>query len=286
MKQFHNINFLRYFYSASKQRSISKAAKENFVTQSAISQGIDKLEKELGRQLISNRKNQFELTSDGELLLDKCERIFSYFSEIEDLYNEKAAVFRGRFHFATSHSFAISLLPSHYKKLLKAHPDVEPIVRLGHAGIVRDWVSKGEIEFGIIVAKPDDFPLFQTETILEGFHGIYKPKNGAQGTLDSLDRLIISPDAREDNQLLSHLKKNGYPIPPLIEILSWEVIAQMVEQGLGMGMLPDYVAERHQFQSVAIPLPKVSYHLIAIWSKTRGLSRNARMFINFIKNQN
>ena len=80
MKQLPNIHFLKYFYSAGKHLSMSKAAAENFVTQSAISQGIHKLELELGIQLISSRKNKLELTSDGELLLDKCENIFSLFS--------------------------------------------------------------------------------------------------------------------------------------------------------------------------------------------------------------
>src|SRR5262245_8187784 len=143
MKYLSNITFLRYFYSAGKHRSMTKAAKSNFVTQSAISQGIDKLEKSVGKKLLSARKNRFELTAEGELLLAKCESIFSLFEELEDLFNESEGVYRGKFSFATSHSFAISLLPLHYKQLFDLHPAIEPILRLGHSGIVRDWVTNG-----------------------------------------------------------------------------------------------------------------------------------------------
>ncbi|WP_232086084.1 LysR family transcriptional regulator [Candidatus Protochlamydia amoebophila] len=59
-----------------RQKSISKAAKENFVSQSAISQAIHKLEITLGKQLITHEKKRFQLKIDGLLLLDKCKQIF------------------------------------------------------------------------------------------------------------------------------------------------------------------------------------------------------------------
>lgn len=75
MKFSPNLAFLRYFFSACQSKSISKAAKENFVSQSAISQGINKLEVALGKQLITHEQNRFQLTSDGLLLLEKCKEI-------------------------------------------------------------------------------------------------------------------------------------------------------------------------------------------------------------------
>ncbi|WP_226996159.1 LysR family transcriptional regulator [Candidatus Protochlamydia sp. W-9] len=61
-----------------RQKSISKTAKENFVSQSAISQAIHKLEITLGKHLISHEKNRFQLTIVGLLLLDNCKQIFYY----------------------------------------------------------------------------------------------------------------------------------------------------------------------------------------------------------------
>lgn len=258
---------------------MTKAAEDNFVTQSAISQGIHKLEIELGKPLLSSSKNRFELTSEGELLLEKCENIFSEFSDIEDLFNERADTYRGRLTFATSHSFALSQLPSYYKKLLQQHPAVEPILRLGHSGIVREWVLKGEVEFGIVLAKEEDLPMFHTQPILQGQHRLYKAKKSTKAVLD---RLIISEDRREDNLLLNYLKKEGKKIPPLIEVLSWEVIASMIEEGLGMGMLPDYVAQRYHLIPVSMPKLSITYSIIAISSQKKKLSRNAKMFINLM----
>lgn len=258
---------------------MSKAAEENFVSQSAISQGIDKLETEMGKQLITHSKNRFQLTAEGELLLNKCEEIFSIFSDIEDLFNEKEGVYKGRLIFAVSHSFALSVLPMHYKKLLQLYPDVEPVLRLGHTGIIKESVRKGEVDFGVVVAN-EDLPEFNTEIICHGEYLLYQSKKKVSPILD---RLIISEDRREDHLLLNYLKKSAKKIPPIMEVLSWEVIAGMVEQGLGIGFLPDYVAKRYDLTPLPTKLPKICYRILAIYPKKRALIRNARMFIDLMR---
>lgn len=274
-----NLTFLRYFYSACKHSSITKAAQENFVTQSAISQGIKRLEIELGRKLLSNRKNAFELTNDGVLLFRKSESIFDIFVDVEDLFNEKSKVYRGKLTFASSHSFALTLLPAYYQLLFQQYPEIEPVLRLGHAGVIREWIANGEIEFGIIVAREKDFLSFHSEMILQGRYGLYTAKAKKKPRLDTL---LISTDRYEDAFLLEYLKKRGKKFPKTIEILSWEVIAGMVEQGLGVGILPDYVALRYNLEPLSITIPVVKYDIIAISSKNKGLTRNARKFIELI----
>lgn len=59
-----NLNNLRYFYDAAEAEGISEAARRNFVTQSAVSQGIQKLEMALGISLITHQRNCFKLTAE------------------------------------------------------------------------------------------------------------------------------------------------------------------------------------------------------------------------------
>jgi DNA-binding transcriptional LysR family regulator len=281
MKYLPNINFLRYFYSAGKHTSMSKAAEENFVTQSAISQGIHKLERELGKQLITDRKNLFQLTSEGKLLLEQCEEIFSLFAGIEDLFNEREGIYKGKLVLATSYSFGISLLPIYYRKLFQLHPAVQPILRLGHSGLIREFVHQGEVDFGIVLVN-DDLPGFDSQEIFNGEHRLYQANDRSKPVID---RLIISEDKREDNLLLDHFRKNSDEQPPIIEVLSWEAIAGMVKQGLGIGFLPDYVAKAHGLTPFPYKLPKIPYRLLAIYSKNKKLTRNSKMFINLMREE-
>ena len=62
---------LRYFQSVVRLNSFSAAAEENFISQSAISQQIQALERELGFRLLERRNRGFTLTPAGEYFFQK-----------------------------------------------------------------------------------------------------------------------------------------------------------------------------------------------------------------------
>lgn len=278
MKHLPNITFLRYFYSACQYKSVSKAAQENFVSQSAISQAISKLEVAFGKQLITHEKNRFQLTPEGQLLLDKCKQIFSVFSEIDDVFNEADGIYKGKLSFACTHSFALSLLPPKLGELAKLWPEIQPIVRFGHTGTIVELVKKGDVDFGIVLDN-DDFSQFQLEEIYQGEHKLYKSK-GLSRKLNK--RFILSEERREISLLKELLDKHGIEIESSMEVFSWEVIANFTEQGLGVGFLPDYVAKKRNLLTYKCSLPPMPYRIVAIYSKHKSLSRNARAFIDLL----
>ncbi len=270
-----NITFLRYFFSAAQAKSISKAAKENFVSQSAISQAISKLEVSLGKQLITHEKNRFQLTADGMLLLEKCKLIFSVFAEIEDDFNEVTGVFKGKLSFACTHSFALSLLPPYLRKLSELWEEVEPVLRFGHTGTIVEMVKKGDVDFGIVLDN-EDFSSFDSKEIYKGQYRLYKQK-GYSG-----NKWILSEERKEVGLLKKYLQKKKIKIESQMEISSWEVIASLTEQGLGIGFLPDYIVGKRALVHHKCSIPPISYRILAIFPKNKPLSRNAKMFISLM----
>ena len=59
------LNRIRYFQSVVQNNSFTQAAEECHISQSAISQQIKSLERELGVQLLARRNRSFELTEAG-----------------------------------------------------------------------------------------------------------------------------------------------------------------------------------------------------------------------------
>jgi LysR family transcriptional regulator, transcriptional activator of the cysJI operon len=279
MKFVPNLTFLRYFSSAGQSKSISKAAKENFVSQSAISQAISKLEMALGKQLITHEQNRFQLTTDGLLLLEKCKEIFVIFSEIEDCFNETDGVFKGKLSFACTHSFALSLLPPHLAKLSKMYSSIEPILRFGHTGTIVELVKKGDVDFGIVLDN-EDFTAFHSIEIFRGEYRLYKAKKLPE---QAVTKFILSEERKEVSLLKQHLLDNSIEMSTCMEVSSWEVIASLTEQGLGIGFLPDYIIGKRAVILYECPIPTIPYRILAIFSKNRVLSRNAKMFIDLIR---
>lgn len=68
---------MQYFVSIIDNNSFSIAAEENYISQSAISQQIQALEKELGYNLLIRKNRKFELTVAGEYFYKESKRILS-----------------------------------------------------------------------------------------------------------------------------------------------------------------------------------------------------------------
>lgn len=278
MKFSPNITFLRYFFSAGQSKSISKAAKENFVSQSAISQAIAKLEIALEKQLITHEKNRFQLTTDGLILLEKCKQIFTLFSEIEDAFNETTGEYKGKLSFACTHSFALSLLPPHLGKLSKMYCGIELVLKFGHTGTIVDWIKKGDVDFGIVLDN-EDLSAFHTREISTGEHRLYRAKKLPE---QAVNKFILSEERKEVSLLRQYLHDNGINMSTCMEVSSWEVIASLTEQGLGIGFLPDYIVGKREIIPYDCSIPTIPYRILAISSKNRGLPRNAKMFIDLM----
>lgn len=62
---------LKYVQSVVRLNSFSEAAEENFISQSAISQQVQALERELDFQLLKRKNRSFTLTPAGEFFYQK-----------------------------------------------------------------------------------------------------------------------------------------------------------------------------------------------------------------------
>ena len=86
------LNQLRYFCTASRCHSITKAAEELYVTQPTISMAIRDLEIEFGISLFSRKGNQLSLTQEGESFYKKATYILQYCNELQADYSSMSRI--------------------------------------------------------------------------------------------------------------------------------------------------------------------------------------------------
>ena len=71
-----NLNLLRSFYIISEERSLTRAATRLNMTQPSVSQALQRLEEQLGCQLVFRDSRRFELTLPGQRIYEECVEIF------------------------------------------------------------------------------------------------------------------------------------------------------------------------------------------------------------------
>ncbi len=79
------LRHLRTIAAVAEHRSLTKAAAQLHLTQSAVSQQIRRLERELGVEVFRRTSRSVELTSEGRVILGYAERVLA---EVDGMHNE------------------------------------------------------------------------------------------------------------------------------------------------------------------------------------------------------
>ena len=79
------LDYYRVFYETARYGSFSMAAEKLYISQSAISQCIHQLEKDLGTKLFHRSRRGVTLTPEGQMLFPKVENALASIDQGETL---------------------------------------------------------------------------------------------------------------------------------------------------------------------------------------------------------
>lgn len=279
-----NLFHLKYFAKAAELGSVAAAAKELNISQPAISQAIRKLEETLQCELLVHTKNRFKLTPAGIKLASRARGLLLEVQSLrEDLLKDSQEV-RGPLNISTSSAVAFSLLPGPLKKILKEHPGIEPRILFGSVREIQEQVRSGQAELGIVIDETPP-PGFHHQLLAEGrFTCILK--SGL--STPAAPRFLCTQESPGREHLEKQYRRHsGNQEPPaFLTVESWEVIAQMTAQGLGVGLVPDFVADvqsgLRKVSEYEIWASRIRYRTFLIHQGKHQLSRVASAFLSKI----
>lgn len=232
---------LKYFVDAVQRKSISEAALLNNVSQSAISQAIIKLEKILDCQLLSHHPNRFHVTNAGRKLYTSGMEIFTAIEKTRHLLTSDT---EGTIDIACTLSFSLAFLPKLLKHMQERFPSIQINTHLAYPEEVKQLVTQGSVDCGISLDNTD-LSAFHCQEIFSGHFHLY---SSPACTTPHTHKILLDGNHRVENTLLekayhAHL---GTPLTSTMNISSWEVVANLTEENLGIGFFPDYVSYRRQ----------------------------------------
>lgn len=269
MDQAFNLLYLKYFLDAAEKGSVSESAKMNFVTQSAVSQGIQKLERAFGVNLKKELKNKFRLTDEGKIVFDKARIVFRSLNEIQEELNFHSNIIKKEVVFASTQSLAHAFFPQTIQKLEKKYPQVKLHFRIGNMEQIRHWLKREEVEFAIVLDS-NGFEQYDKHLIKTGRFHVYQHR--AIKTPLEHGVYIDSEHGIAVNEL-----KNAFPkLYVSGELNSWELVAHFVETKAGLGLLPDFI-QNNGLHPEIVPLQKnksiLNYDISAIFQKNEKPSK-------------
>ena len=254
---------LRIFHAVASAGSFTHAGQSLGLSQSAVSRQISALEEEISTPLFQRHARGLTLTDEGELLFTAVTDVLGRLAAAEEALKNVHDAPRGALKITASHGIGAYWLLPRLGDFLAQYPEVEVHLVLDDKELD---LAQREADLAIRLRAPVQADLIQRKLFTVHYH-MYAAKNYLKQTpapksLEEIaDHAIIvygetaAPEIREINWLLEVYKKHAKPgtKSQIIRINNMTGILQAVEAGLGIGLVPDYVAAEHPALERVLP---------------------------------
>lgn len=262
------VSKVRALMSAVESGSLKAAAENLDCTQSAVSHMISSLEEELGFRLLRRGRSGVRLTDEGERLLGAARALLSSEEQLRQTAASIRGLDQGTVRIGAFTSVAVHWLPPVLKEFQRDYPNVEFKLLNGDYHDVNEWLSDGSVDIGF-VALPCEVRC-ETITLMEDRLLAILPKDSRYA---SYPRFPLTECEREpfisllqssDHDARRALESAG--VKPNVRFYTKDdyAIIAMVEQGLGMSIMPELLLKGRHDELLTLPLVPEAKRTIGI----------------------
>ncbi len=148
-----NLSAYRIFYVTANTGNISKAAKELYISQPAISKSIQKLEEGIGCKLFTRSSKGVTLTEEGKLLYSYVENAFETLSLGEEKLHRSIELGIGHLKIGVSSTLCKYILLPYLKEFIRQHPYIRISITCQSTNETLKLLEEDKIDIGL-VGKP------------------------------------------------------------------------------------------------------------------------------------
>lgn len=273
----------QYLVALSEELNFSRAAESCFVTQSTLSAGLKELENILGAQLVERDRQNVFLNALGQQITERARSILTDTQDLVSLAAASAEPMTGYLRLGVIPTIAPFLLPQSLKLLRTRYPGLRTGLREDTTASLLQRIDNGQLDFALI-ALPFDTGSFLVESVfddelwLAGRKGDPEIKaKGVNHVPTATDRLLLLEEGHclRDQTLYACAASSGNSTLG-IEATSLLTMVQMIESGLGIGLIPDMAVRSGLTDSSDLlvrplekPRPKRTIALVARRSTSR-----------------
>lgn len=248
--------------------SLTRAADELGCTQSAVSHSIDSLEKELGFALLLRKRSGIKLTNEGERLMPAVRNLLNSAEQLNQTASAIRGLDSGTVRIGTFTSVGVHWLPGVLKEFQHDYPNVDFKLLNGDYHDVEQWLEDGSVDVGFVnvpcavgceciplmadrllailprKSRFENYPKFPlTECETEPFISLLESSD--HDARRALDAAGVKPNVR-------FYTKDDY------------AIIAMVEQGLGISIMPELLLKGRHDNIQVLPLVPEAKRTIGI----------------------
>lgn len=289
---------LQYFVAVAEQGTVSRAAQNLSISQSAVTEAIKELEIDLGVELFERHPRGLNITHKGHQFLRHATKILGDVSDARRTFAGSPEAASGSLHLGVTSLVAGYVLSDLLARYRRAYPGIEVSAIEDNGDYLEHLLVGGELDIAVmVISNLRDRMALQAEILEISPYRLWMPLGHPLTTAEivtlsdiaSEPLIMLTIDEIEENtgRLLMAL---GARPNVAFRTRSVEAVRSLVATGAGIALLPDLVyrpwsleGDRIESRDIAGQLPVVQVGMV--WRRGSGLAQSARDFIGIAQGQ-
>jgi len=246
-----HLETLRLYCDIVRLQSFSRGAEQNFVSQSAASQAVQQLERELGVRLIDRSKRPFVVTPEGQAFYGACRGVLEAWDKAKTEVGSVQARVAGTVRVAAIYSVGLHDMSHHLQRFMSLYPNTRVQLECLHPHKVVEAVLKDEADVGVMSYPPADRALHVVPLRDEPMAFVCHPGHRlARRRSVSAQDLNGEPFVAFDRGLTIRkaidraLRQHNARPNVVMEFDNIETIKQAIMIGAGVSLLPRHTVDK------------------------------------------
>ena len=259
-----NLSSYWIFYTVANAGNISKAAKELYISQPAISKSIQKLEESLNCKLFLRSSRGVLLTEEGSLLYDHVREAFESLSEGEEKLKRSIELGVGHLQIGVSTTLCKYLLLPYLKEFIHQNPHVNISIKCQSTYETLKLLDENKIDIGLI-GKTENLKgisFYPLETIEDIFvanneyldnlkaRGVNRDQILENSTLMLLDKNNITRQYIDD-----FFQENHITVADSIDVSNMDLLIDFAKIGVGCACVIKNFVEKELADGTLLEIP-------------------------------
>lgn len=278
-------HFLTTFVMVVDRGSMAAAARQLNITPAAVAQQIRSLERELGAPLIARAGRTVSVTEAGTRILERARELLRDAADLRAVANDSGTT--GELRLGAGTNALTGIVPDILARMVQRFPEINVYIQPGYSPELYRAVESGDLDAAVVLQAPFTLPktcgwqLLREERLV-----VLAPQSMARR--DPHELLATQPFIRYDraqwggHQVEQYLHAAGIKPRERFELNALNAIAVMVDRGLGVSLVPDWVRpwpEGLKLARIALPKATEPRRIGVLWSRSTIRMRLVTAFL-------
>jgi len=253
---------LRAFATLARTGSFTRAGKELFISQSAVSHSMKALESDIGCRLFDRMGKKVILTQAGETLLHHAEKILAEMEGARASIEQLGKWGRARLRLGASVTACEHILPAVLRELKDRFPQCLISISPGDTQDMIGWLHRSSIDLALTLQptgedKLEFTPLFHDEMVfvLSPSHPWAARGRVVREEIPKQNYILYNKTSYTFQLVEDYFRQEDMVLNTVIELGSMEASKELVKLGLGISIVAPWIARKELEEKSLVALP-------------------------------